>query len=587
METEIKQILTNNVCSHHYTRYRIPAENVCDNIGEKILNILRKGKNIDENVFNLYIDYITKNTYPYSNAYQDYKCICKNKDMIKKYLMEMFTYITPTNNQIAKIIEYNYFDDCFKELDNSKVIFNNSIIDVIIKERLKKNCNSKILIDILLKFMPITYNNLSKLVNIKNDYLLFMLSGIIDKVSIKFDNNDILHEACSSLPQSIQVISALISRGLVLDSKCLEIVCEKCSIKAIKYVLENGRINITKNHFQKLINTTSYYEGNYTQEKMELLINYGYKLDYDDIIYSIKRQKEIPNVDRFNIKLDQKVLELCWEHDFYPNYKFDCISEEMIQLEKLCLTRQLTKIKKHIENFNLVPDRKCMENACNSRTNGKIVDYLISKGGKINIKCILKSAYILAHSAFLIDIIKSFEKNNNEYIAKLENHIVKLGGKLSDVSNDKIQLIDEEDDDDSDDNDENEEEEYEEKSDSNDEYSDDDAEDVIEINDKLPKVNFNTILISEEDIKTIQNNNKNKTTTPQRFLEIFKATKSKRSYLDVKKYLINEIGTKSWFDSKNKDIINLPDDIKKKLQLDDNVQIKFNDIDKLVCLFYK
>ena len=46
----------------------------------------------------------------------------------------------------------------------------------------------------------------------------------------------------------------------------------------------------------------------YTPEKMEILIKYGYKIDYDDLVFSIKNKKEIPMIDRFNINLDQKLL---------------------------------------------------------------------------------------------------------------------------------------------------------------------------------------------------------------------------------------------------------------------------------------
>ena len=78
---------------------------------------------------------------------------------------------------------------------------------------------------------------------------------------------------------------------------------------------------------------TTYIPG-YSREKMELLINNGYVPDYDDVYYGIKHKIEIPDISRFNIKLDKKMLDLCQQLNFYPvTYTFDCIDKSrFIQL---------------------------------------------------------------------------------------------------------------------------------------------------------------------------------------------------------------------------------------------------------------
>lgn len=461
----IQKLLTQNCC-HHYNGYNRNDTAVCNEICAKIKECHQDGLKISDQTFNLLMEYITNQTRYGGISYAQYRCINKNQDNLVKLLEQLFKYHIPNPLHIEKLIDLACYDICYISLmsNNKYKKIENSTLDIIIKQRLKysyylnSNEETNNLVDFVIKFVDMSLDNLSKLVSCKNEYLSFILSSIIDKSNLEFNDNSILYAACHVLPYSKHVIQSLIGRGLRLDSKCLEIVCLNCPLEGIKYILENGRINVMREHYHKLVESVidtnliehrflrrhklEINESIYTQEKMELLINYGYIPDYEDIIYSIKHKIEIPNISRFNIKLDQKMLELCWEVDFYPKYKFDCIDLNLLEMQKLCLQKNsLTKIKNLVEYFNIIPDRKCMENACCQKSNSKVVDYLISKKGKITGTCVKNCISKFNGAEFLLDIFNNYEKNNTELITKLQNHIIQLGGSLDDVKMTKVDNV--------------------------------------------------------------------------------------------------------------------------------------------------
>jgi hypothetical protein len=84
----------------------------------------------------------------------------------------------------------------------------------------------------------------------------------------------------------------------------------------------------------------------------------------------------------------------------------------MYQLQQLCCSKGLPKIRAFIKKYKLFPDSICVMNASKIKNNDKIIALLISLGAPVTIDCV--KAYTqtldLAQLTLLID---NFIKNNN------------------------------------------------------------------------------------------------------------------------------------------------------------------------------
>lgn len=104
---------------------------------------------------------------------------------------------------------------------------------------------------------------------------------------------------------------------------------------------------------------------------------------------------------------------------------------------------------------------------------------------------------------------------------------------------------------------------------------------------KTEEIKIIAINIDSNKIATIQKQYRLKSIPPIKITELFKLPKTtKMSYGDTKKLILDKIIKDDWINSKDKNLLDLPNDVKEKLGITDNGSISFNDIDKLVCLFY-
>ena len=172
--------------------------------------------------------------------------------------------------------------------------------------------------------------------------------------------------ACRNLPESQNMINMLIkSSDLEIDSRCLEEVCDNGSFEAIEYIL-NYKIPVTRTHFNKLLlskKTKDNPHAGYTAEKVELLFKAGYRMDAEDVEFSIKNKRVIPDIERFGVVLDNKMYLLCHTTNFYPKYRFTVTNMQQVELQKMCNKRR-ANIKKFVEKYKIKPDQICMDNAC-------------------------------------------------------------------------------------------------------------------------------------------------------------------------------------------------------------------------------
>ncbi len=643
------ETMCNTPCQHQqvYVNNSV-TDPCCSLICDTIHNCYAQGKLLTNKTISTFLKYICKTHYYYTHI--NSMCIYKNKTVLVDILTILFGQCIPPIEIFKELIQIPEYDVCYNSFsENPEFIkFDDNYIDIIINNRLKYSCinDDTYLVQILMKHMDMTTNILHKLCSCRSEMLSNVLSGIIDKFSGDI-TEDFLLEACEGLPYTKRTIESLKNRGFQLNEKHLEIVCSKCNIESIEYILQLSRMPIIKTHFTALVTSKNYvksndgkkefngrygrstmtlpstWEAGYTIEKMELLIKYGYVPDYDDVLFGIKNKVEIPNIERFSIPLDQQLLDLCWANDFYPQYNFSWISSSMIELQKLCMTKRLKDIKLLVKKNNLVPDRKCMENASRCRNNVPIYDYLTSIGGKVTYKCVQNCTKEMKDNKFLIKLANDYENiyinEINSYkdkIEKLEQEIIKLGGsktnsipepiiegvngkvetpknikKITKSVNKKaitnikktknIELTD--DDDDNNNNDNN----NDNNNGNNNDNNNNDNNNNDDNNNNYSHVELN-INILDSEILEIQKKYRLKSQPPNNFTKIFGIEKNngKMSYTDIKKYVLNKIKTDDWFYKNDKSIINLPENIRKIFNLNENEGLSFSDIDKFVCLFY-
>lgn len=155
------------------------------------------------------------------------------------------------------------------------------------------------------------------------------------------------------------------------------------------------------------------FKSNYTTEKMMILFDRGFVPDCDDIKFSVKNKKEIPMIETFGVTLDNEFLKLCQENTFYPKYGFKCISPEMLELQSLCASKNLPKIRAFLKKNNIVPDSICMESASKLKSNHATVILLINSGGVVNEKC-LKSYLEHVRDPQLDALVEAYIKNTKK-----------------------------------------------------------------------------------------------------------------------------------------------------------------------------
>lgn len=595
----------------------------CTEMFQDIVDCYSDGHTLKPETINAYFEYVVnKSKYAVNNHYYgyyaQYKCFRKNQDIVAQTMMILFRYYIPSREMFASLITIPAYDKCYKILNENPDFtgLSEDWLKIVVEKRLQYSLDGTDeteLINFIFKNIEFTAEEILLLSECCNTLLAGKLAGIISKFAGNF-TNEYMFKACLALPYSKTAVQALIMRGIKITTEHLTIVCSKCNIYAIDFILQTTRLPVTKDNYKALVTSQTYNKTNiddqnyyyqknkqhlsswikgYSMEKMELLIKYGYKPDYDDVLYAINNSVELPGIERFNINLDKKLLEACWNNDFYPTYPWKCIEPEMIELQKACTSRRGKLIKSLIQSNKLVPDRKCMENAACFISNQPIYNDLVTVGGKPTYKCIKNCAKLLKNTHYLLMLIDDFEKIYNDEtkqykdkITKLEDDIVKLGGKVEkEVTDDKIVI----------------EEKAEVKAEE--QVKQEVVKKAVKKIVKKTVKKKNIIVVEEEDeedeenegttdlpidtikVQELQKQYRIKSDPPQKLVKIFNIDKKKQlSYTDIKKYLLEKIRTDKWIDESSKEIIKIPDNVKKNLNIKGST-VHFSDIDKLVCMF--
>ncbi len=408
-------------CAHE--AYNLNQPFICDKLIDLINGAITYG-------FKIEIPLLVKYCESLFNGYGgSYTCAVKNNEKIKMLINnifsaypEIFHIFCEANRQIIQsILKYPIFDTCYEKLNNKVDNLNindKRYLDTFIR-RLTSNYteNNDILASFIIKNITLTPEILTRLSVCKSELMASYISGIIDKSNDTFPDELIIN-ACSSLPYTKQIIQSLVLRNVPIAEAFIIKVIETCSDDSIEFILNITNKPATKQYFKKLVvnklnipdvadrYATIYnkivcrlndrydlykinYTSNYTKDKCLILINHGFIPDQDDIKLSIEHHVEIPMIEKFGVVFDETFLKLLQKNQFYPDYNFKCISPELYQLQKLTITRNLPKIRKFLKTNNkLVPDEVCMVNASNVKSNSDTIQLLIDAGGIITKECL-------------------------------------------------------------------------------------------------------------------------------------------------------------------------------------------------------
>lgn len=361
-------------------------------------------------------------------------CVLKNVPVVKSLLETMFskrpTLIDNFNSENALIMKYMLmhplYDSCYEHLTKDGTFSfkpHDPFFDMLVQRlSTKYESDNNYLADFVVKNVQMTQSNITALCGCTHPYLVNYIAGIIDKTTEILDQSA-MDAACCALPYTKPIIESLHSKKINISDKNITDVLKDGSVDSIGFIFNlvkmSDNLKITKQHYKTLLTSLTPVQkvidgrnvifkdkvlhklndsfeiycfshvDNYTPEKMMILINNGFVPDYDDILLSIRHQKEIPMIESFDIKLDNEFLKLCQNNSFYPKYNFKCISPELFELQSLCLIKNVQKVRTFLKKHNtLVPDSVCMENACVLSRNEKTIDLLINAGGVVSVKCL-------------------------------------------------------------------------------------------------------------------------------------------------------------------------------------------------------
>ncbi len=556
-----------NTCNHHDKTTKTHLPFVCDSLMRILSHAINSGHTIKNTTLVSVYNLITFQKSYYNRT----NCLIHNKEEIIGFTSKLFAHQLPQLDLLKTLTKHRELDSCFAHVVTNKLFIdiNHGYLDFLMFDLSKPSYGNRYsnLHKNLVDIMPITSDNLLILCNTRNFTLTQKLADIINKsekaeIDKLFDNIDIVKIACENLPYTANTIIALLTKNYQITNYNFEQVCRHCVFKDIKYILELSRMEITSNHFKAIISTTDMdgddYSGDFDSEgdnyiktntdtfenrttKMELLFHNGFIPNKDDVKNTIFNHIEIPNISRFDLVLDDELLNLCRANNFYPKYNFSGIAPEMLELQEACNNKNFVLVKKLMKTHNLVPDYNCMEIVSKFKEN-KILDFMIQNGGKVNLNCVKKRAECYANNKFILTMINAYEKENTKEITQYKNRILELENFIKKNINDDVKMY-----------------------------------------------NVTNLNVNDDNLKDFQLKYKNKKVPHKKIVEFFGIDKTQKiNYIDFKNLLIEKINKGSWEFNNDDNLICIPLEYRTLFGLDDNINnvISIDDIDKLVCLFF-
>jgi hypothetical protein len=260
---------------------------------------------------------------------------------------------------------YNILDDVFK-LD-ILCDFNDDIILKLIQYYVTKR-------DIkfnLVKYIK-TWTNLAvDLIILSNNFTVY--KDLVDSRKINVTNEHLSY-ACISKNRNNDLIIFILKHEIIPNNENFQLIYK--SVKNIDY----SGITISKTY------------NSVHRKDISVLLDYflsvGYILTYDDIKNLIHNKISLENIHRYNIKIDDEIVDLCLKNNFYPDY-FSNYNMSLEMLRKIFLyVNRIGDLKMITKNTKINFDIECLRNACTIRDNYEIINYLIQIGVRPDLTCL-------------------------------------------------------------------------------------------------------------------------------------------------------------------------------------------------------
>lgn len=395
--------LFNTRCNYSHTN--------CTNIQRKIIEFHKNGHNVDSNFITIYLQYLFNN---YNYSY--YRCGNTSSNWATA-LKEICEYLTPTNENLRLMICGNLNAiPIFKVLverdvvidisvlkhtiTNNYVDLTNYLLNYIIADTecleiaCAKQSNDEMIKKMLDSKLEITITAL-------NSAILNKKEGVVD-IMLQFSmqpNMDSLLNACKT--KSMDLIRKILDYRIIPTKECYKALFE--NVSTYNY---NSRYNSNNQQVASCI---------------DLLIVYGYKINYDDVLMALNHYCHINDIKRFNIEFKSEFMEKCAEKNYFPYAGILDIKPSMKCMYMACQkVGNISNVKKLVD-AGIKPDIECLRHACKNKTNKPIVQYLVEQHGLIPDKeCLKNNADHLGNAtlSYLLEKIPDYTTNSKPDTSK-------------------------------------------------------------------------------------------------------------------------------------------------------------------------
>jgi hypothetical protein len=155
-------------------------------------------------------------------------------------------------------------------------------------------------------------------------------------------------------------------------------------------------------------------------EIIDIFVLFGFKITREIVFLLLKKKCYINNIEKYFIDINDEMLVVCAELNFYP-YNYNCIPSQKVMLIECKKEENLLQIKKLTEKGAVI-NIECLETACKVNKNSKVIKYMINDCKmKPNDNCLKNFQSI--YNIEPLDILMQNYSNNNEQHIKINNKI--------------------------------------------------------------------------------------------------------------------------------------------------------------------
>jgi hypothetical protein len=330
-------------------------------------------------------------------------CLSMGKHTMIKYnalniLLDNLKIIDSDKNAIIQFIMGYKYNGLYK-LYNVVItyIVNKFEYDTIFAEYICENIlkhNPHIILDLMLKGHKITTCNINTILEINNCILLkYDIKFESIGLSVKYFTNHTTINTCSigvinffeifNVNPNIDTLNILCEKGgntnvnillqqynVIPDKSTLDICAIKQNYGLIKTII-NYKITPDKNTLYNLVptptlNVTITTKPDYTDiiKIIELFIEHGLVINIDTFTYLALRGIFLENLERFDIKYDEKLYFLCYLNENIYKYGNNfTVNNNILELHKFCSKNTLTydKVISFLKLNNVKLDRFALD----------------------------------------------------------------------------------------------------------------------------------------------------------------------------------------------------------------------------------